>query len=129
MSNNNQSYEYRGAIRPAAVLTNDYVAGTIIEDVERHNQLMLFVDFTIGSLTNAKVKVEFSDNGEDYYQETYSSVSAGVSTESAGDHTFEATGKFTLAIPIKCSRIRVSAIGTGTVTSSSMKITAAIAVA
>lgn len=126
----NESYqEDITTIRSAAILTNSYVAGAVLEDVEHYNQLILYVDFTLGSLTNGKIKIEFSDDNSDYYQETYSSVSAGVSTETVGDHTFAATGKYTLSIPIKAKYIKVSALGTGTVTSSSMAISAIVGVA
>ena len=58
-------------IRDEAVLTTSYVAGNIIgrikdndsaqqQSLERKNQLVLYIDFTIGSLTSAEVKIEFA---------------------------------------------------------------------
>lgn len=124
-------------IRAAAVLTNGYVAGNILSsrgdtgylmaNPSKYNQLVLYVDFTIGSLTDAQIKVEYSNDNSDYYQETFSAVSGGTSTESAGVHKLTATGKYTIAIPISAQNIKISSIGTGTVTDSSLKINAVLA--
>jgi hypothetical protein len=123
-----QTYE-RKTVRASAVLTGSYVAGTVITDVENCNQLVLFIDFTIGSLTDLLIKIEFSDDGNNYYQEVFSAISAGVSTDSAGEHKYTATGKYYLPIPIKTSSIKVSAKGTGTVTNSLLAISAVVGVA
>lgn len=52
-------------VRSSAVLTTSYVAGTLIDALlntgtNRFNQLVILVDFTIGSLTTAEIKVEFA---------------------------------------------------------------------
>lgn len=124
-------YAYR-AVRAAAVLTNSYVAGTVVgaEDAggdypHNVNQLIVYVDFTLGSLTSGQVKVEFSHDNVTYYQESFSSISGTTDTVSLGEHSFAATGKYRLAIPIKDKYIKISAKGTGTVTSSTMTINAA----
>jgi len=57
-------------IRASAILTNSYVAGTTINNANHEDQLIIYVDFTIGSLTSAELKVEFSDDDITYYQET-----------------------------------------------------------
>lgn len=123
------NYDFRN-IRAAAILTNSYVAGTVLNysngNPSNYNQLIIYVGFTIGSLTDGQIKVEFSHDGSTYYQETFSSISAGVSTESLASHKFTASGNYRIAVPIKDNYIKISAIGTGTVTSSSMTIDAAI---
>jgi len=115
-------------IRTAAVLTTSYVAGTELTpsnvDPIIHNQLILLVDFTIGSLTTAELKIEFSPDGTNYYQETADSVSGGTIGEAVGTRQFSATGAYRIAVPIKDHYIKVSVKGTGTVTSSSMAIKA-----
>jgi len=127
-----QDYESK-IIRNAAILTNAYVAGTILDGpttVGMHlmNQLNLYIDFTKGSLDSVSLKVEFSNdyvagvNDGTWYQETFESVSGGVATDTLGVHTISATGKYRLLINIKDKYVRVSAIGTGTVTSSSLSI-------
>lgn len=123
-------------LRSSAVLTNSYVAGTVLGpqglgtsiDPVENNQVTLYIAFTIGSLTSAEVKVEFSNDGTTYYQETSSSVASGTSTDSLVTHTYSATGNYRIVIPIADRYIKVSAKGTGTVTSSLMAIDAILAI-
>ena len=112
-------------VRASAVLTNGYVAGTIL-DISEANQVVLFMNFTIGSLTSASVKVETSYDGTNYTQETFEAISAGVNTLSAGSNLLGATGTFTLPIDVMGKTMKVSAIGTGTVTNSLLSITALV---
>jgi len=114
-------------IRPAAILAGSYVAGTILEEVQEHNQLILLVDFIKGSLTTAEIKVEFSFDGTNYYQETFQSISGGIATETVAEHQILLTGAYRILIPIKDRFIKVSAKGTGTATDSSMDIKAVVA--
>lgn len=117
-------------VRAAAILTGSYVAGTVLSPFNGNpalrNQLNLLIDLTIGSLTSAEVKIEWSHDGVTYFQDTFESIAAGTSTLSLGNYTIASTGTYTLSLPIKFSYIRVSAKGTGTVTSSSMTINAII---
>lgn len=115
-------------VRTSAVLTNSYVAGTVIEENTRSNQLALYIFFTKGSLTSLEIKVEFSHDGVTYVQETFAAQSAGTETDTLGEHTFTATGNYRLEIPIKDKYIKVSAKGTGTVTDSLCSITALLGV-
>lgn len=120
----NQDYTVH-VVRAAAILTTGYVAGTVIDNSGRSNTLDILAAFTIGSLTDAQIKVEFSTDGTTYYQEAGSTYSAGVSTEALEAHKLAATGnyQFRVAIP-NVKWIKISAIGTGTVTSSSLAINA-----
>lgn len=113
------------AVRAAAILTNGYVAGTVLNTSEA-NQVTLFIDFTLGSLTDAQIKIEFSPDGTNYFQEAFDSISTGTNTESAGVRKLTATGTYVLFVPVMAKTVRVSAIGTGTVTSSSLAITALV---
>lgn len=117
---------YKKSVRSAAILTTSYVAGTVLEEVHDQNQMILNVDFTIGSLTSAEIKVEFSSDNTNWYQETFSSVSGGTSTESLGERSMDTTGKRRIAVPLKDRYVRVSVKGTGIVTGSSMAIEAII---
>lgn len=124
------------SIRSAAVLTNSYVASTVIgpadtdwESTHLRNQLVLLVSFTKGSLTSAELKVEFSSDGSTYYQETFGSISGTTQTLSLGESTMTATGNYRIPVPVKDKYIKVSVKGTGTVTSSSMAITAVLGIA
>ena len=112
-------------------MTNAYVAATDIDaadNVSLYNQLILLIKFTIGSLTDLDIKVEFSHDGTTWYQETFENISGAESTESLGHHTYAATGNYVLAVPLKYNKIRVSAIGNGTVTSSLLQLDAFLGV-
>lgn len=134
---NTENYKIH-SVRPAAILTTGYIAGTVLGPVEttsgmpaahpsRYNQLNLLASFTIGSLTDAQIKIEFSHDGVTYYQETADSApSTGVVTESVIVRKLTATGNYRITLPIKDNYIKISAIGTGTVTSSSLKIDAVL---
>lgn len=124
-------------IRTSTVLTNAYVAGTDIgpssvglnESIFVYDELQLLVDFTIGSLTSASIKIEFSDDGTIWFQEVVDSIgtpsaSAVVVTENMATRTFLATGKYRISLAVNNKWIRVSSIGTGTVTNSLLAITA-----
>ena len=129
------SYLYK-SLRASAVLTGTYVAADVLgqqgvgtmSDVVSNNQLVLYVAFTLGNLTSAQIKVEFSDDGVTYYQESSESVSAGVSTVSLEARTLSATGNYRIPVSIADRYIRVSAKGTGDTTNSLMAIAATLSV-
>jgi len=122
-------------IRASAILTNAYVTGTVLggnggssngEPVE-YSQIILYVGFTKGSLTSASVKIEYSEDGINYFQETFSSVSGGESTETLGVHTISSSGNYTISASINYRYVKVSAVGTGTVTGSALSVGAVLA--
>jgi len=135
---NTQDFIPLGVIREDAILTTSYVAATVISskmtnyDVnpQLHNQLLVFIKYTKGSLTSLELKLEFSLDGTTYFQETAKSISGGTSTDTALEHTFAPSGNqnFVLAIPIKYPYIKISAKGTGTVTTSSLELSVAVGV-
>jgi len=120
-----QHYEEK-VIRESSILTNSYVATDIIWDEEirltERNQLVLYIDFTIWSLTSMELKVEFSPNEIDWYQESSQLVDSWIATIDLKEYVFDWTWKYRLAIPIKDKFLRVSAKGTWTVTSSLLKL-------
>ena len=121
------SRDYRKIpVRTAAILTNSYVAGTVIENTEQNNQLVMLIQFTIGSLTTGQVKIEFSPDNTTWYQQVGTAYSSGTTTTDVAEYSFDATGNFEIPVPIKSRYIRISAKGTGTVTSSSMTIDAIV---
>ena len=117
-------------LRAAAILTNAYVEASADsfkpEDVMQANQLLIFISFTKGSLTSAEVKIEYSNDNSTWYQETYGAVSGEANTLSAGYSKMTASGNYVIISEIAGKFVRVSANGTGTVTSSSMKLEAAL---
>lgn len=137
---NPQNYQFCSPLRASAVLTTGYVAAKILGPItnsagtvvlynpSQYNQLEIYFGFTIGSLTSAELKIEFSHDGTTFFQETYSSVSAGVSTDTLGNRTYAASGNYRIAIPCKANYIKISVKGTGTVTNSLAQIDAVLAV-
>lgn len=109
-------------VRSSLIVTNSYVAGTTVEKRHLKNQLVLLVDVTIGSLTSVEVKLEFSDDNSNFYQETVQSVSGGTLTETLAEHEFTATGLYRVLVPTKDKYIRISTKGTGTVTGSLVQV-------
>lgn len=120
----------RIAVRAAAILTTAYVPGTVITKTQEYNQLKLFVDITMGSLTTVELKIEFSDDNSSFYKETdeTSSVTSNVDTKGVNTviHQFSFTDQYRLLIPIVDANVRVSVKGTGTVAGSSVAINGAL---
>jgi len=114
------------AVRSAAILTNSYVAGTVLENLQANNQLVLLVDFTIGSLTSLEIKVEFSPDNVTFYQEVGADFSSGTSTLSLNEYTITSTAALRLPIALKDRFVRISVKGTGTVTSSTVTVDAIV---
>lgn len=129
-------FDYRiKSVRSSTVLTGSYVAGTVIgaSDVDIHlqNQLILLIQFTIGSLTSAELKIEFSNDNSTFIQQTIQApgaISSGTQTINnySAEHKFSATGNYEIALPINYKFIKVSVKGTGTVTDSLMAIDAIV---
>lgn len=130
MCNDGRGNYQSKTLREAAILTGSYVVASNDEftpaDVMSANQIILFVDFTKGSLTTAEVKIEYSNDGTTWFQESFGSVSSGTNTISLGENALGATGKYTIISDIAGKYVRVSAKGTGTATGSSMTIEAAL---
>lgn len=100
-------------IRASAVLTTGAVASSTISLPATFDQnLVLFCDFTIGSLTNVIITPQVSYDGTNWFDLT-----------DPGALTVTATGK--KAIPLQCAgakMFRATAQGTGTVTGSLLKL-------
>lgn len=132
------NYEFT-PLRTPTVLTNSYVPlpvlgaydanNSLIGQPNLNNQLILYVNLTLGSLTTAELIVEFSHDGlTNWVQETYDNIapSSGIVTETPLIRTFAASGNFRIPIKINDQHIRVSVHGTGTVTGSLMGVNAII---
>jgi hypothetical protein len=100
-------------VRAAAILTNAAVASSSISLPATNDQsIMLFCDFTVGSLTNVIITPQVSYDGTNWFDMT-----------DPGALTLTATGK--KSIPLRCQgakMFRATATGTGTVTSSSLQL-------
>lgn len=114
-------------VRSAAILTNSYVAGTVLENCQNYNALSLNITLTKGSLTDAQIKIEVSADGTNYFQLYSDSVTAGVNSPASLVYKFTADAVCsTTPLNLSTKYIKVSAIGTGTTTGSSLAITAVL---
>ena len=109
-------------VRSAAILTTAYVAASSFE-IEHTDQLTLLVDFTLGSSSGCRIKIEFSDDDSDYYQEDFAEWSGSDLIHAVMVHRLNATAKLPISLPVahKYCRISAQALTTGTGTSLSIK--------
>ena len=113
------------AVRSALILTASYVNGTVITDAWKHRQLIVLLQVTLGSLTSAELRIEFSPDNTTWFQEVIDAAnSLSQFTTSQGDRTFTASGNYRVAIPIADNFIRIAVKGTGTTTDSSCTVDA-----
>jgi len=115
-------------VRSSAILTTGYVASDIrgASDnlvLTNKNQVILLIDFTKGSLTSMELKLDFSFDNTNWFQETSLDISSWTWNVNLFEYTFTASWKYRIAVPIKDKFIRASVKGTGTVTSSLCEIT------
>lgn len=106
-----------GLVRASAPLTTSYVAGTAI-GTEDFGMLVLLVRYTMGTGESAnavKLKVEFSPDGTNFYQQTNNAATVEVR-----EYTFTAVSSpgtydaIAVVLPVAAAaRVRVSAKETG----------------
>ena len=113
-------------VRSSLILTDTYVAGTVIEIPESFNQLNLLVDFTKGDLTTCELKIEYSLDGLGYYQKNTVSYSDGIATLEPLEYQMDTTRKAVIEVNVKYKYAKVWIKGTGTVTNSLAAITAVV---
>lgn len=140
--------EYKSfLVRNSTILAAGYVAGyviglgltdangtRIVDDLDSMNSVSLLCDFTVGSLTNAAILVEFSDDNVNWFKATRDSWAAGINSPVSAFIQLTLTDKYLFNLNemffsggnIKAKYIRVSASAVGTVTSSLLKVTALI---
>lgn len=117
----------------STALTNSYVPTQVVipttRSLEQYNQLTLYVAYTAGSLNSMSIKIEFSNDETNWYEETIDAVdtSTGIISEKLAVRTLSATGNYRIPVKIIDRYIRVSVIGTGTATGSSVAVTAILA--
>ena len=136
----NIDYKKPITVRTAAAVTTSYVAGTVIgaETTDKtmtneYNQLILNIAITKASLTSIELKVEFSPDNTTWYRESHEKLDNGTGTIYPLEYSITASSLGTtenvrLPIQINDRYVRVSVKGTGTVTSSSVGITATLGV-
>lgn len=110
----NASKQHPGVqLRAAAILTTAAVASAVFNvNATVDGYLQVFIDFTLGSLTNGIFTPQVSPDGTNWYNVT-----------NPGALTLTASGSSAFLVPCKgAKQFRMTVLGTGTVTSSSAKI-------
>lgn len=123
-----QDYLFK-SLRADAALTTSYV---YYELDEKHlkNQVIFYLDLTIGAADSIDYVVEFSADGSDWYPETITTTSSGVSTTIKRIYHVTADQKDRIAIQIKDMAMRIGIKATGAdVTGAKAKIGSIVGIA
>lgn len=112
------------SIRTAAALTTSYVA-TAVRQIDDSNQLALLVKYTKGSSSSMRLKVEFSENKTDFYQESKMDApsESGAIEHTLYYHWWDTSGNYPVQIPILGTWYKASVIAITSGTSTSCAIT------
>ncbi len=112
-------------VREAAPLTTSYIPSDSF-NIEGANQLQLMVSFIEGESNGCRLKVEFSEDGENWYQET--SVLVHGDTEEAKHRLIvrkiDSSANALISIPVWTKYFRVSAAAVDSGEGTSLSITA-----
>lgn len=114
------------SVRSASIVgTSTMVAGTVLDNSKFQDELIILANFTKGSLTSCQIQVETSPDNTTFYQEVGTAYSGGTTTCVANVYSISASGKYRLPpIKIKDRYIKISALGVGNGTGSSLTIDA-----
>ena len=132
------AYTPVGEIRPSAILVNSETVvkdfgvqetglrrGATPQEVNiESTEIILGIDLTKGALTSCSIKIYFSTDGTNWFQEASESTAAGVSSIYPRSHIMVADAKVSVAIAITHPFIRVSTISVGDPTGSLLAIDA-----
>lgn len=127
-------YQKKTQLRASAILTNDYVAGTTQADPYKYNQMMVYLSFTKGSTTSMEMKIEFSHDNSNWYQESMEDFFEGVGTVRELIHQIvsadqsSAQQNYRFPIPITDRYIKISVKATGVLTDSLCAVDSAFGV-
>jgi len=126
---NPRTVQYRGGtnapmmvdvtLRDSAILTNSYVATNYarVADVQ---DLGIWFDLEQGSLTSFEYKIQWSRDGETWFDEVTETVTPGSITDTTLEYDLTFGGDVQSVKPItnRGNYVRLSVKGTGTVTNS-----------
>ena len=115
------------SVREAAALTTSYVVSDSF-NIQGANQLQLLVSFTKGDSNGCTLKIEFSEDETNWYQESECSVyETGDITHKPALRRIESSSDIVISIPVSTSFFRVSAAAFTSGTGTSLSIVATIA--
>lgn len=115
------------AIRESLELTTSYVTSERF-NIQGSNQLQLLVSFSKGNSDGCRLKIEFSEDEANWYQESeYSVYETGDVRHKPAFRKIESSSDIVISIPVSASFIRVSAAAIGSGTGTSLSIMATMA--
>jgi len=109
-------------LREADILTASYVASDHML-VENFSDVCLLFEYTQGSLTSLEYIVEHSMDDTVWLNEGQIEPAEPI-VDTAPNHTFADDDNYGLVFPVLAKFVRVRVKGTGTLTGSSLKVTA-----
>jgi len=92
-------------------------------DLSWKNQVVLLLDLTLWSLTSCVMKVEFSHDNIDFYQETSFEVLGWIWNVNLYEYNINDSWKYRISFPIKDKFMKISIKGAWTTVWSLLKIT------
>jgi len=117
-------------VRESSTLTTSYATSDII-NVQGANQLQLLLSFTKGSSEGCRLKVEFSEDEMNWYQESAVALSETGDTRDAihrpAFRKIEVSSNIVISIPLSVSFFRIGAAAITDGTGTSLSIMATIA--
>ena len=114
-------------VREAAELTTSYVTSERY-NIQGANQLQLLVSFTEGDSAGCRLKIEFSEDETDWYQESeYSVCGTGDVKHSPAYRQIESSSNIVISVPISASFFRISSAAIESGTGTSLSIVATMA--
>jgi len=110
-------------LREEAILTTKYVSSDSIR-LTTYNDIGVFFSIDKGSLTSFQYKVQWSPDGDTWYDEVVETIAAGLITDIVCSYTYVLSDDVVLykLFPYRGNYFRVRVKGTGTVTSSSCAV-------
>ena len=114
-------------VREAAELTTSSVTSERF-NIQGANQLQLLVSFTKGDSDGCRLKIEFSEDEANWYQESeYSVYETGDVRHEPIFRKIESSSDIVVSVPVSASFFRVGAAAIGSGTGTSLSIIATMA--
>lgn len=101
-----------GNLLASVALTTAFTTPVVIDMLNYNpalrNQLQVYLGLTKGAATSFDLLVEYSNDGTKWFQETFETITGGSAAMSLGLYNFTASGNYTVSLPIKSGRVRLS---------------------
>ena len=113
-------------VREAMALTTSYTVSDSI-NIQGANQLQLLVSFTKGSSDGCRLKIEFSEDKQTWYQESIVSFLSNDAEHRPFVRKINDSANLIMSIPISASFLRISGQAVTSGTDTSLSVLATIA--